>query len=111
MTNTPDHQQFGPGQPRPFNQTKNLVPLTVWMCSDVSNRTTAQGGASRIRMCARHQIAPGRELARHLVATCTQPGDVVAEAYPSSDAVLVSAWEAGRLAIGCVPHLPLAQHI
>jgi DNA modification methylase len=50
-----------------------------------------------VAVCERHPTAPGRELARHLIGECTKPGDIVAEVYPSSDTVLVSAWEQDEL--------------
>jgi hypothetical protein len=53
----------------------------------------------------------GAELAQHLIDTCTREGDVVAEAFTTSDAVLRSAARSGRRAISCVPHPPLARHL
>nr|WP_185844757.1 hypothetical protein [Nonomuraea sp. WAC 01424] len=53
----------------------------------------------------------GRELARHLIGVCTHPGGVVAEVFTASETVLVAAAEMGRMGIGCVPRLPVAQHL
>jgi hypothetical protein len=53
----------------------------------------------------------GRELARHLIGACTRPGGIVADAFTTSETVLVAAAEMGRLGIGCVPRLPVAQHL
>ncbi len=52
-----------------------------------------------------------RELARHLIGTCTSEGDLVAEGFTSSEAALVGAADLGRRGIALVPHFPLAQHI
>ncbi|GAA3714432.1 hypothetical protein GCM10022224_095130 [Nonomuraea antimicrobica] len=53
----------------------------------------------------------GRELARHLIGACTRPGGIVADVFTTSETVLVTAAEMGRLGIGCVPRLPVAQHL
>ncbi|MEO3827369.1 hypothetical protein [Actinomadura sp. B10D3] len=53
----------------------------------------------------------GAELAQHLIDTCTREGEVVAEGFTTSDAVLRAAARSGRRAISCVPHPPLARHI
>jgi uncharacterized protein YbaR (Trm112 family) len=53
----------------------------------------------------------GRELARHLIANCTSEGDLVAEAYTTSEVTLAAAADLGRRAVACVPHAPLARSI
>jgi hypothetical protein len=53
----------------------------------------------------------GTELARHLITSCTQEGDLVAEVYTTSDATLRTAVQLERDAVACLPHLPLARHI
>ncbi|WP_344838678.1 hypothetical protein [Actinocorallia longicatena] len=111
MNNTPNQANNNSGH---FEKAAtNLVPLTVWLCSDTTTKEIGNDTTSKKAplTCVRHRTAPGWELARHLIAYCTRPGDVVVEAYPSSEAVLVSAWEADRRAVGCLPHFPLAQHI
>ncbi|MGN9785421.1 DNA methyltransferase [Nonomuraea sp. ZG12] len=102
--------------PRPKDSRdaeRRLVPLSVWLCSD-----TAPAGASvkdrppaTDAVCGRHRQAVGRELARHLIGTCTRSGGIVADVFTTSETVLVAAAEMGRLGIGCVPRLPVAQHL
>ncbi|MFC9973890.1 hypothetical protein ACFVH6_23625 [Spirillospora sp. NPDC127200] len=53
----------------------------------------------------------GGQLARHLIETCTEPGELVAEAFTASETTLVTAAGAGRRGVALVPHFPLAQHI
>ncbi|TDB90508.1 hypothetical protein [Actinomadura sp. 7K534] len=95
-----------------------MVPLTVWLCSDSTKLTTdtttskgAQATGSAAGLCLRHRQAVGRELARHLIGTCTSEGDLVAEGFASSEATLVGAAGLDRRGIALVPHFPLAQHI
>lgn len=92
---------------------RRLVPLSVWLCSDtapegsdVKNRPRATEA-----VCERHRQAVGQELARHLIGACTRPGGVVADVFTTSETVLLAAAEMGRLGIGCVPRLPVAQHL
>ncbi|GLZ16274.1 hypothetical protein Acsp04_65090 [Actinomadura sp. NBRC 104425] len=93
--------------------TRRLVPLTVWLCSDAvtsapshsKKRTTAAD------LCPHHRGAVGRELARHLIGSCTSEGDVVAEAFAVNEATLVTAARMGRRGVALVPHFPLAKHI
>ncbi|MEU8342416.1 hypothetical protein AB0C74_12025 [Spirillospora sp. NPDC048832] len=92
------------------------MPLTVWLCSDTTeiNPDTNQGVQATdpvAGLCLRHRQAVGRELARHLIGTCTSEGDLVAEGFTSSEATLVGAADLGRRGIALVPHFPLAQHI
>jgi hypothetical protein len=107
----------GPHGPGAGTAVRQLLPLTVWLCSDTidSNTTGPDAGNNgknqQAQVCSRHQHAVGRELARHLITACTREGDLVAEAYTSSEATLVAAAELGRRAVACVPHFPLAQHI
>jgi hypothetical protein len=96
--------------------TRQLLPLTVWLCPDALAQSdvpvgTNRKGKKKTEVCLRHRRAVGRELARHLITTCTREGELVAEAYTTSDATLWAAAELGRRAIACVPHFPLAQHI
>lgn len=95
-----------------------MVPLTVWLCSDPAVTNTAtEGGvhtqrtASATRICLRHRQSIGRQLARHLIGTCTSEGDLVAEAFTAGEATLTAAASLGRRGIALVPHFPLAQHI
>jgi hypothetical protein len=88
-----------------------LLPLTVWLCPDTDQETALAGTGSGTRLCGRHRRAVGSELARHLMDACTREGEVVAEAFSTSDAVLRTGALSGRRAIACVPHPPLARHI
>jgi hypothetical protein len=96
---------------------RRMVPLTVWLCSDSpENNPTARTDAHPKRptsatICVRHRQAVGRELARHLIGTCTREGDLVAEGFTTSEATLTAAAELDRRAVALVPHFPLAQHI
>ncbi|MGN9789139.1 DNA methyltransferase [Nonomuraea sp. ZG12] len=92
---------------------RRLVPLSVWLCSDtMPGRSNAKDNPRAIdAVCGRHRQAVGRELARHLIGACTRPGGVVADVFTTSETVLVAAAEMGRLGIGCVPRLPVAQHL
>jgi hypothetical protein len=95
---------------------RQLLPQTVWLCSDTAdaNSTGDHGKNQRGKtgqVCYRHRQAVGRELARHRITACTLEGDLVAEAYTSSEVTLTAAAELGRRAVACVPHFPLAQHI
>jgi DNA modification methylase len=90
-----------------------LVPLSVWLCSD-----TAPGGAdakdhprTADAVCGRHRQAVGRELARHLIGACTRSSGIIADVFTTSETVLGAAAEMGRLGIGCVSRLPVAQHL
>ncbi|MFC4912256.1 hypothetical protein [Actinomadura gamaensis] len=100
--------------------------MTVWLCSDPDHpRTTSAspatdgetGGAAGsapseiTELCAEHRQAVGHQLARHLISTCTTPGERVVEAFTASDAVLRAAVELDRNAVALVPHFPLAQHL
>lgn len=99
-----------------------MVPLTVWLCSDTTNPVTVntaavngrdvrtQHTASVSRICLRHRQSVGRQLARHLIGTCTGEGDLVAEVFTTSQNTLAAA-DLGRGGIALVPHFPLAQHI
>ncbi|MBO2451622.1 hypothetical protein J4573_31345 [Actinomadura barringtoniae] len=130
MNNTPSNPEAsGAGQPGADNKIRRLLPLTVWLCSDTEtghrqdtatdqtgaptelNTNSKNRAATKADLCAHHRGAVGRELARHLISSCTREGDVVAEAFTSSDATLVAAASAGRRGVALVPHFPLAQHI
>ncbi|MCP2341997.1 hypothetical protein [Actinomadura rupiterrae] len=91
------------------------MPLTVWLCSDSSTGETAATSepnrAARGELCEEHRQEVGRQLARHLINTCTESDDVVVEAFTASDAVLGAAAELGRRGVALVPHFPLAQYI
>lgn len=95
-----------------------MVPLTVWLCSDPHGEEPQPGPSARstkaksgTAICVFHRESVGRELARHLISTCTREGDLVAEGFTTSDAALVAAAELDRRGIALVPHFPLAQHI
>lgn len=99
-----------------------MVPLTVWLCSDTTDTATVHAAANRrdirtqhtasaSQICLRHRQSVGRQLARHLIGTCTEEGDLVAEAFTASEATLAAAAGLGRCGIALVPHFPLAQHI
>lgn len=91
-----------------------MLPLSVWLCSDAVVAGTcgeAVGADRRSRVCDRHRQAVGRELARHLIDACTDPGESVVEAFTTSETVLTVAAEMRRRGVACVPHFPLAQHI
>jgi hypothetical protein len=95
-----------------------MVPLTVWLCSDTTEITTdtatrknAQATGSAAGLCQRHQQPVGRELARHLIGTCTREGDLIVEGFTTGQATLVAAAGLERRGIALVPHFPLAQHI
>ncbi|MEU9018669.1 hypothetical protein [Actinomadura sp. NPDC048394] len=94
-----------------------MVPLTVWLCSDTTAAKPATPAKKRDNrpesagICVQHRQAVGRQLAQHLISTCTREGDLVAEGFTTSDAVLVAAAQLDRRAIALVPHFPLAQHI
>lgn len=95
-----------------------MVPLTVWLCSDHrSQEPTPRPSARSNRtksgtaICVQHRQAIGRELARHLISTCTREGDLVTEGFTTSEATLVAAAKLDRRAMALVPHFPLAQHI
>ena len=104
---------------------RRMVPLTVWLCSDTTDLARSDTGdqisagagrgreqaAAVARICLPHRQAVGRELARHLIGTCTREGDVVAEGFTTSEATLVAAADLDRRGIALVPHFPLAQHI
>ncbi|MDX6738144.1 hypothetical protein [Actinocorallia sp. A-T 12471] len=85
---------------------QELLPLTVWLCPDRPEEETA-GGTS----CVRHRGTVGVELARHLLNVCTGTGGVVVDAFAGGEAVTAASVRAGRRAVACVPHFPLAQRI
>ncbi|TMQ85700.1 hypothetical protein ETD83_40555 [Actinomadura soli] len=95
-----------------------MVPLTVWLCSDPHNDEPTPQPASQPRrpgsgstICLQHRQSIGRELARHLISTCTGEGGLVVEGFTTSEAALVAAAELDRRAVALVPHFPLARHI
>lgn len=79
------------------------------MCPDPDEDQSTISG--RFDPCARHRPNAGRELARHLIATCTRDRDLVVETHPTNDSVLAAAGELDRRAVACAPHFPLAQYI
>ncbi|SEG26942.1 hypothetical protein SAMN04489712_104156 [Thermomonospora echinospora] len=95
---------------------RRLLPLTVWLCSDTSAtaKTSGQshgGGSAEGEYCPLHRRTVGHQLARHLITACTREGDLVAEAYTTSEATLAAAAGLGRRAVACVPDFPLARRI
>jgi len=99
---------------------RRLLPLTVWLCSDTSataetanNPNHGGGGADTTEdeYCPLHRRTVGHQLARHLITACTREGDLVAEAYTTSEATLAAAAGLGRRAVACVPDFPLARRI
>ncbi|MEO3807246.1 hypothetical protein [Nonomuraea sp. B1E8] len=102
------------GSPSKRSRTteRRLVPLSVWLCSDITpGSNTRNSPAAADVVCARHRQAVGRELARHLIEACSRPGGVVTDALPTSETVLLTAASMERLGVGCVPRLPVAQHL
>ncbi|MFV2217047.1 hypothetical protein ACFHW2_43350 [Actinomadura sp. LOL_016] len=103
-----------------------MLPLTVWLCSDTTNNRGHEHGhgqghgygarpshrdGTHPAFCTQHRPGVGRELARHLISTCTREGDLVAEAFTTGEATLASAAQLGRWGVALVPHFPLAQHL
>jgi hypothetical protein len=132
MNNTPSNSESsGAGQSGPGASAKvrRLVPLTVWLCSDTAptkgpdaatgstgvpagqSPTSKSRTTGKEALCATHRGAVGQELARHLISSCTRDGDMVAEAFTTSEATLVASARAGRRGVALVPHFPLAQHV
>ncbi len=95
--------------------------MTVWLCSDSDTEdsglerhaTTGAPAAPdpKSRICSRHWQAVGRELARHLITSCTVEEEVVVDAFATGEAVSATAAALGRRAVAPVPHFPLAQHL
>ena len=125
MNRTPPNPNHSPTGPTGDIQ-RRMVPLTVWLCSDTTDSAPSNAGSradpgaeharahatrSTTQICLPHRQAVGRELARHLIGTCTHEGDLVAEGFTTSEATLVAAAGLGRRGIALVPHFPLAQHI
>lgn len=100
-------------------KARRLLPLTVWLCSDASQAEMASDATQESRgadtsveeYCSLHRQSVGHQLARHLVTTCTREGDLVADAYTTSEATLMAAARLGRRAVAFVPDFPLARHI
>ena len=99
-----------------------MVPLTVWLCSDTADTTTharadtgksvrVPAGDQAAGLCLRHRQSVGRELARHLIGTCTDVGDLVVEGFTTCEATLIAAAGLDRRGVALVPHFPLARHI
>ncbi|RSN56672.1 hypothetical protein [Actinomadura sp. WAC 06369] len=89
-----------------------MLPLTVWLCSDTTTIDEDVRHSGLLSgLCPQHRPGVGRELARHLITTCTREGDLVAEAFTTGEAMLASAARLGRRGVALVPHFPLAQHI
>ncbi|MBO2454361.1 hypothetical protein J4573_45250 [Actinomadura barringtoniae] len=127
MTYTPSNPEAsGADQPgRDSQANARLLPLSVWLCSDTTSSegaaapvapatpsaTTNNPATARGELCVQHRATVGRQLARHLISACTREGDVVAEAFTTSEATMLAAVESGRRGLALVPHFPLAQHI
>lgn len=88
-----------------------MLPLTVWLCSDTTIDEDVRRSGLLSGLCPQHRPGVGRELARHLIATCTREGDLVAEAFTTGEATLATAARLGRRGVALVPHFSLAQHI
>lgn len=111
----------------PSSKDRRLVPMTVWLCSDsdpdAEHGATATGTSAghhreskapptaTNRICLRHRQTVGRELARHLIASCTAEEDLVVDAFATGETTVATAADLGRRAVALVPHFPLAQHI
>jgi hypothetical protein len=118
MNHTPSNPNHSPTSGNNGSaEQRGMVPLTVWLCSDTTAAqptTPAHKHDNRPEpagICAQHRQAVGRQLARHLISTCTLEGDLVAEGFTTSEATLVAAAQLDRRAIALAPHFPLAQHI
>ncbi|MWA02776.1 hypothetical protein F8568_020830 [Actinomadura sp. LD22] len=117
MNHTPSNPNHSPTSNTGPSGQRRMVPLTVWLCSDTTVArpvTPTRKRDSRPEpagICVQHRQAVGRQLARHLISTCTLEGDLVVEGFTTSEATLVAAAELDRRAIALVPHFPLAQHI
>lgn len=108
-------------KPTPATSARQLLPLTVWLCpDDTADQPSRHDGqqcpgpahrAAPVRTCDRHRTSINTALARHLITTATQQGDLVAEAFTANAATLHAAAQLDRRAIACVPHFPLARHI
>ena len=97
MNNTsPDSGAPGSGRPGAGAGAKarRLLPLTVWLCSDESATAGPDNkniDGSRDEYCSAHRRTVGRRLAHHLISTCTEPGDLIAEAYTTDEETLAAA--------------------
>ncbi|MFB4302208.1 hypothetical protein [Actinomadura sp. NTSP31] len=115
MTNTDQPK------PTPAIRARQLLPLTVWLCPDDTTDQPLRGDgqhcqgpahrAAQVRTCDRHRASISTALARHLITTATQEGDVVVETFTANAATLHAAADLDRRAIACVPHFPLARYI
>jgi hypothetical protein len=114
-TTPPGSTPDTPGSNRPTPApARQLLPLTVWLCSDTGANTkpgTGQAAGVSPRTCQAHLNTVGRELARHLISNCTNEDDLVVEAFTTSEHTLAVAAESDRRALACMPHYPLARHI
>ena len=92
-------------------KVRRLLPLTVWLCSDDSTTADPDGrsvdGAGTEHRSV-HRRTVGRRLAHHLISTCTEPGDLVAEAYTTDEETLAVAARLGRRAVACLPEYSAA---
>ncbi|MBA9003090.1 hypothetical protein HNR21_001972 [Actinomadura cellulosilytica] len=88
--------------------------MTVWLCSD-EHKAAGSGdrntGDARDEYCSAHHQTVGHRLAHHLISTCTEPGDLVAEAYTTDEETLAAAASLGRRAVACLPDFSLARRI
>ncbi|WP_354532620.1 MULTISPECIES: DNA methyltransferase [unclassified Nonomuraea] len=102
-----------PQSKRSRTAERRLVPLSVWLCPDATPGESGIKEHPRVTetVCGRHRQAVGRELSRHLIGACSRPGGVVADVFPTSETVLVTAAGMERLGVGCVPRLPDAQQL
>ncbi|WP_433476419.1 hypothetical protein ACQPZP_04810 [Spirillospora sp. CA-142024] len=118
MNHTPSDPNHPPTSNNRPPGERRMVPLTVWLCSEPRSeelppRSNACSNRekSATAICLQHRQTIGRELAQHLISTCTSEGALVAEGFTTSEATLIAAAELDRRAIALVPHFPLAQHI
>ncbi|SPT51211.1 hypothetical protein [Actinomadura madurae] len=118
MNHTPSNPNHPPtSNNRPADE-RRMVPLTVWLCSDPRSEkqpprpdARSHREKSGTTICVQHRQTIWKELAQHLISTCTSQGALVAEGFTTSEATLITAAELDRRAIALVPHFPLAQHI
>ncbi|WP_067141613.1 hypothetical protein [Microtetraspora malaysiensis] len=91
---------------KPSTSGRQLLPLSVWLCADEQ----PEHEQATVR-CPRRNTLVGIELARHLISTCTEPGELIVETHPINAATLACAVLQARKAIALVPKVAHAQAI